>query len=116
MLSSVIRQLGIKVDKVINIVVDKDEAVRRLSRRRTCSVCKSISSVNGNGHEDRCQKCGGRLVKRKDDDIEVIMHRLKLYEKESGPLKDFYASKGLLVNIDGSGTAEETTERILESL
>jgi adenylate kinase len=116
MLSSVIRKLGIKVDKVINIVVNKDEALKRLSKRRTCNVCKNIFSIDGNGHEDRCPKCGGTLVKRKDDDREVIKHRLEVYEEEAGPLTDFYASKGLLVNIDGSGTEKETTERILESL
>jgi adenylate kinase len=116
MFSQVLEQLGIELDKVINIVVDKDEVVKRLSRRRTCNVCKSIFSVDGNGYEDRCPRCGGRLVKRKDDDEEVIKNRLEVYEEETGPLADFYASKGLLVNIDGSGNKKETTERILESL
>jgi adenylate kinase len=116
MFSGVLEQLGIKLDKVINIVVDKDEVTKRLSKRRTCNVCKSIFSTDGNGYEDRCPKCGGRLLKRKDDDAEVIRNRLEVYEEEADPLADFYAGKGLLVNVDGSGTKKETTERILESL
>jgi adenylate kinase len=116
MFSSVLDQLGIKLDKVINIVVDKNEVIERLSNRRTCSVCKSIFSENGNGHDGRCPKCGGELVKRKDDDGEVIKRRLEVYEEETGPLAEFYAEKGLLININGSGTKKEITERILESL
>jgi adenylate kinase len=116
MFSSVLDQLGIKLDKVINIVVDKNEVIERLSNRRTCSVCKSIFSENGNGHDGRCPKCGGKLVKRKDDDGEVIKRRLEVYEEETGPLAEFYAEKGLLININGSGTKKEITERILESL
>ena len=116
MFSSVLDQLGIKLDKVINIVVDKNEVIERLSNRRTCSVCKSIFSENGNGHDGRCPECGGKLVKRKDDDGEVIKRRLEVYEEETGPLAEFYAEKGLLININGSGTKKEITERILESL
>jgi len=116
MFSSVLDQIGIKLDKVINIVVDKNEVIERLSNRRTCSVCKSIFSENGNGHDGRCPKCGGKLVKRKDDDGEVIKRRLEVYEEETGPLAEFYAEKGLLINVNGSGTKKEITERILESL
>lgn len=116
MFSSVLDQLGIKLDKVINIVVDKNEVIERLSNRRTCSVCKSIFSENGNGHDGRCPKCGGKLVKRKDDDTKVIKRRLEVYEEETGPLAEFYAEKGLLINVNGSGTKKEITERILESL
>jgi adenylate kinase len=116
MFSSVLDQLGIKLDKVINIVVDKNEVIERLSNRRTCSVCKSVFSENGNGHDGRCPKCGGKLVKRKDDDGEVIKRRLEVYEEETGPLAEFYAEKGLLINVNGSGTKKEITERILESL
>lgn len=116
MLSSVLEQLGVKLDKVINLVVDKDEVIERLKKRRTCNVCKSVFSSDGNGYDDRCPKCGGRLVKRKDDDTEIIKRRLEVYEEETGPLADFYSGKGLLVNVDGSGTKKETTERILKSL
>jgi adenylate kinase len=116
MFSSVLDQLGIKLDKVINILVDKNEVIERLSNRRTCSVCKSIFSENGNEHDGRCPKCGGKLVKRKDDDTKVIKRRLEVYEEETGPLAEFYAEKGLLINVNGSGTKKEITERILESL
>ncbi len=117
MFSDMLDQLGIKLDKVINIIVNKNEIIGRLSKRRTCSVCKSIFSVNNNHiNSEKCPKCEGDLIKRKDDNKEVIKHRLEVYESETKSLTDFYAGKGLLVNIDGSGEEEEITKRILKVL
>ena len=117
MFSSTLDHLGIKLDKVINIVVDKDEVIGRLSKRGTCKVCKSVFSINNNNENFiKCPECGGDLIKRKDDDVEVIKHRMKVYESETIPLINFYADKGLLVNIDGSGEEKEITERILKFL
>ncbi len=117
MFSDMLGELGIELDKVINIVVNKNEIIDRLSRRRTCSVCKSIFSVN-NSHKnlEKCPKCNGDLIKRKDDDLKVIKHRLEIYESETRPVTDFYADKGLLVNVDGCGEEEEITKRILKVL
>jgi adenylate kinase len=117
MFSNMLDQLGIKLDKVINIVVNKNETVDRLSRRRTCSVCKNVFSINSNNKNlEKCPKCKGDLIKRKDDDLKVIKHRLEVYESETKPLIDFYTNKGLLTNVDGSGEEKEITKRILEIL
>jgi len=115
--STMLGELGIELDKVINISVNKNEIIERLSKRRTCSICEDVFGVN-NSSENlvKCPACGGNLVKRKDDDVEVIKHRLEVYESETKPLIDFYTDKGLLVNIDGSGEEEEVTERILKFL
>jgi adenylate kinase len=114
--SNVLNKLGIKLDKVINIVVDNNEVIERLDRRRTCSVCESVFSIDSNANNARCPKCKGKLIKRKDDRAEIIKHRLEVYEEETRPLIEFYTREGLLVNIDGSGSRKEVTERILRSL
>jgi len=116
MFSNMLDQLGIKLDKVINIVVDNKEVIERLSKRVTCSVCRRVFNKDDNNVNLKCPECNGDLVKRKDDSAEVIEHRLKVYEKETKPLVDFYAGKGLLVNINGSGDKKEITERIMEFL
>jgi adenylate kinase len=114
--SKMLDEVGIKLDKVINIMVSEDEIINRLSSRRVCSGCKSIFSSGNQEETGKCPKCGADLLKRKDDDTEIIKHRLEVYESETRPLIDFYSSKGLLANIDGSGKAEEVTERILKIL
>jgi adenylate kinase len=117
MFSNVLNQLRIRLDKVINIVIDKNEVIERLSNRKTCSVCESVFSIDGNTHNaEECPKCKGKLIKRKDDEADIIKHRLEIYEEETKPLTEFYAKEGLLVNINGSGNKKEITERILSSL
>ncbi len=117
MFSEMLDELGMKLDKVINIVVDKNEIIERLSNRRICSACKSIFSTNEGGKIlTKCPKCGALLVIRKDDEPDVIRHRLEVYESETRPLIDFYEDKGLIVNIDGSGDKDTITERILQVL
>lgn len=115
--NDVLGKFKIKLDKVLNIVVDKEEIIKRINGRRTCSVCSSvISAGDSHMHDGKCPKCEGKLIKRKDDEAGVVKHRLEVFEEETRPLIDFYAEKGLLVNIDGSGDKEVITERILNSL
>ncbi len=117
MFSDLLDKLGVRLDKVININVSKEEIIERLSKRRICSVCKSVFSIGRKNREpEKCPKCNGDLIERKDDKEEVIKHRLDIYESETRPLIDFYADKGLLVNIDGSGEEKEIAKRILEVL
>lgn len=118
MLSDILDELGLKLNKVINIVANSDEVVKRLSSRRICVNCKKIYSFSNRQSGDviRCPQCGGKLIKRKDDSIDVIKKRLEIYEKETKPLINYYNDKGLLININGIGTEQEVTERILEHL
>jgi adenylate kinase len=110
--------LGISLDKVINIEVDEDELVKRLTGRRVCHECSGICSINDFKSEDEaiCPSCGGSLYKRKDDDREVIMERLKVYEKQTKPLIDYYSHGGMLSLISGSGSESEIFERVLTLL
>jgi adenylate kinase len=106
--------LGISLDKVINIDVDEDELVKRLTSRRVCHECSGICSINDFDNEDdaKCPSCGGSLYKRKDDDSEVIRERLKVYERQTKPLIDYYNRSGLLFYISGSGSENEIFERV----
>ncbi|MBN2073231.1 MAG: adenylate kinase [Actinobacteria bacterium] len=116
MFSGMLDELGIKLDRVINIVVDREEIIKRLGKRRVCKLCHAVSSVNNGEDSAICPKCGGELIKRKDDNGEIIRRRLEVYEEETSPLIEYYRKKGILLNIDGSGTEEEVTGRIFESL
>jgi adenylate kinase len=111
--------MGVDLDKVIYIDVDNDELVKRLGSRRTCSSCNNIYSVDVKKKEDNensCPRCGGELIKRKDDDPEVISERLNIYNSETRPLIDFYESKKLLIKIKGNGSQGAVTERVLKDL
>ncbi len=116
-----LNSLNLKLDKVINIYVDKNELIKRLSSRRICHSCNNICSINEKQNrglilQGKCPVCGGDLYQRKDDDIEVIKQRLDVYERQTKPLIDYYQKKNLLVNIDGMGSEEDITERILANL
>ncbi|HAJ94788.1 MAG TPA: adenylate kinase [Actinobacteria bacterium] len=114
--SNMLDRIGSDLDKVINITVDNDEIIQRLGSRRICVECHQIASSAGEKHNGICPKCGAKLIKRRDDEEEVIRHRLQVYEKETSPLIGYYRGKGILVDIKGTGTEEEVTERIFEKL
>ncbi len=117
------KQLGkiIDIDAVINLDVPEKVIILRLSSRRVCEKCGTIFNVVTlkPKKEGVCDKCGGKLIQRKDDMIEVIRDRLKVYEEQTQPLIDYYTKKGLLINIinDKIDTPPEVkTKEILEKL
>ncbi len=103
---------------VLELVVDEDEVVRRLSGRRTCPQCERVWHMLYDPPADPgiCDNCGGELFQRDDDKEEVIRHRLEVYNTQTAPLITFYADEGILVDIDGTGPAEEVTARALAAL
>ena len=114
--AEMLEEIGFKLDHVINIAVDNSEIINRLGMRRTCKECQKITSVAESSNSVSCPECGGELFIRKDDEEGVIAHRLKVYEKETQPLIEYYSKNGVLTDIDGLGAEEEVTERILKSL
>jgi adenylate kinase len=112
--STLLDQLKIGIDKVINIIVDEDEIIRRITSRIVCSSCKKIFKISDFEDEVnlKCDICGSSLNKRKDDSEEIIKSRLEVYKKQTEPLVEFYKELGLLENIDGLGTEVEIFERI----
>jgi adenylate kinase len=103
---------------VLELVVDEDEVVRRLSGRRTCRRCERVWHVlyDPPAREGVCDDCGGELFQRDDDREETIRHRLEVYHEQTAPLVAFYADEGILIGIDATGPVEEITQRALAAL
>jgi adenylate kinase len=114
-LDRMLEKAGAELDKVINIMVDSEEIIQRLGLRRICRDCRQVSIFGQSGDEE-CGRCGGTLIKRKDDREDVVRQRLEVYDRQTHPLVEHYRNKGILVNIAGTGTLEEVTERIMDSL
>jgi adenylate kinase len=107
-----------KLDVVLELVVEDDEVVRRLSGRRTCRVCGRIWHVlfEPPARWGRCDDCGGELFQRDDDREATIRHRLDVYAQQTEPLIAFYADDGILLGIDATGPVEEVTARAMAAL
>jgi adenylate kinase len=107
-----------KLDVVLELVVDDDEVVRRLSGRRTCRRCGRIWHVSFDPPSVAgvCDDCGGELFQRDDDREETIRHRLEVYQEQTSPLVSFYADEGTLLGLDATGPVDEITERALSAL
>jgi len=107
-----------RLDVVLELVVDDDEVVRRLSGRRTCRHCGRIWHVLFEPPDKPgvCDDCGGELFQRDDDQEQTIRHRLDVYAEQTQPLIAVYADDGTLLGIDATGPVEEITERAMIAL
>jgi adenylate kinase len=117
-LKKILAETDRKLDLVLELVVDDDEVVRRLSGRRTCRKCGRIWHVafDPPTKDGVCDVCGGELFQRDDDREETIRHRLEVYQEQTAPLASFYADEGILVGLDATGPVEEVTVRALAAL
>ena len=113
-----IETMGIRIDKVLELSVADDVIVERMSGRRVCESCGASYHMVAvpPKQEGVCDKCGGKLVQRKDDAPETVKARLEVYHKETEPLKDFYAQRGLLKPVENQPSVEETSRAILRVL
>lgn len=99
MLDGFFKETGRKLDYVVNIQVDEEAVVHRLSRRRVCPECKTSFHLDYMPPKgDKCTKCGATVVQREDDVPEVIRRRLHEYHEQTEPLVKYYTEKGILVN------------------
>jgi adenylate kinase len=117
-LKKILAELEQKLDIVLELVVDDDEVVRRLSGRRTCRKCGRIWHVvfDPPARAGQCDDCGGELFQRDDDREGTIRHRLDVYQNQTRPLIAFYADEGILLGIDATGPVEEITDRAMSAL
>lgn len=117
-LDEMLSKLGVALDVVLELVVDNDEVVRRLSGRRTCHGCGKIWHVEYDPTDKAgvCDRCGGELFQRDDDKPETIQRRLEVYAEQTAPLVDFYGGQGKLVGIDATGPVEDITARAVDAL
>jgi adenylate kinase len=117
-LNGILDELGAPLSVVLDLDVDYDEVVRRLSGRRTCKKCGHVWHIEFDPTEidGICDKCGGALFLRDDDQPETVRHRLEVYAEQTAPLIGFYRDAGKLVAIDALGAVEDVTERAIEAL
>ena len=103
--------MGISIDRVLDINVADDVIASRLSGRRVCEACGSSYHILSKKPtvEGVCDKCGGTLIQRKDDHPDTVADRLKVYHEQTEPLKEYYQKKGLLRVVEGQDTVEQTT-------
>jgi adenylate kinase len=117
-LDDILRDIGFKLDVVLELVVDDDEVIRRLSGRRTCRTCNHIWHVDFDppAVPGVCDIDGGELYQRDDDQAETIANRLKVYGDATAPLVNYYAGRGLLIGIDATGPVDDITQRAIDAL
>ncbi len=111
-------ELGIEIDKVIDIEVSDDVIVKRLSGRRECPKCSATYHIENKPSKmgGKCEKCGEVLITRADDAPETIKSRLSVYHSQTEPLIEFYKKKGNLISVDGEAELSGITEAIVEAL
>lgn len=111
-------EMGVEIDRVIDIEVADEAIERRLSGRRVCESCGASYHVDYKPPkaEGVCDKCGGKLIIRKDDQPETVRDRLATYHEQTEPLKDFYSKKGKLRIVEGQGEVADTTKLTLAAL
>ena len=117
-LDGILNEIGTTLDVVLELDVENDEVVRRLSGRRTCKKCGHIWHLEFDppAVADICDKCGGDLYHRDDDFPETVRHRLEVYEVQTAPLTKFYADREQLVQVNALGVVEDVTERAIAAL
>jgi len=115
-LSETMIEMGLMIDKVVDLEVNAEEVISRLAGRSTCSDC------GGMYHEESCppkilgvcDSCGGVLAQRQDDNVETILKRLEVYQESTAPLRQFYEKQGNLKAVAARGSVEEIFSRVLE--
>jgi len=107
----------IEIDAALELDVNKDMLIKRLTGRRICPECRSVYNVNSApaDFDGKC-KCGATLIQRSDDSLETVTARLDLYENQTAVLLDYYKKLNKLVTVDGNGTPEEVLDAVIAAL
>ena len=110
--------MGIDIDKVIDIEVPDEKITKRMSGRRVCSKCANSYHMEYKKPkvEGICDACGGELVQRKDDAPETVQARLVEYHEMTEPLKGFYDNLGKLRIVEGQEEVADTTKLVFAAL
>jgi len=107
-LDAALAKAGRKIDAVVSLDVPESTLIQRISGRRSCAKDGSVYHLNENPPKQAgcCDKCNSPLIQREDDQEDKVRERLAVYARQTAPLKDFYAKRGLLRSIEGVGTPE----------
>lgn len=117
-LDEMLASRGAHIDRVISLEVPEEAIVDRLSARRSCTRCGTAyhNRLDPSTVEGKCDRCGGELVQRDDDQPETVRKRLHTFEEQTSPVKGYYEEKGLLTRIDGMGAPDEVAQRIKKAI
>lgn len=117
-LDKVLKNIGVSLDKVINIEADKGVLVERAVGRRICRECGTTFHIKNNPSTkgDICDRCGGNLYQRDDDNEETVTRRIEVYLKETAPLIEYYSKQNKLVTVDGTEEIDKVFGDIVVSL
>ena len=110
--------MGVAIDKVVEIYVPDEKIKQRLSGRRVCESCGNSYHVDFKPTkvEGVCDACGGKTVIRKDDEPETVNNRLAIYHEQTAPLKGYYEKQGKLVTVEGQEEVSETSKLTLAAI
>ena len=117
-LDKALAQTAKSIDKVVYIKVPEEELLKRLGGRWICRNCQAVYHIINSVPKvwGKCDKCGGELYQRPDDAVQTVKKRLEVYFAQTAPLIDYYTRGGKLVEIDGVGSVDEVTQRIVTAL
>ena len=113
-----LNQKGENIDRVFYLEVSPETSVKRLSSRRICEKCNEVYNLITDPPKKKgvCDKCEGKLVRRVDDESEVIKKRLEEYQEKTEPIVAYFEEKGILEKIDGEGSIKQVFEEIKKRL
>ena len=103
------------LDYVVSFEAPEEEIVRRLSGRRSCATCQTVYHMEHDPprREGICDKCGGALIQRADDEAETVLARLRVFDQQTTPLVEYYQRRGLLRRVDASESIDQVYKRLL---
>ncbi|MBT9142869.1 MAG: adenylate kinase [Dehalococcoidia bacterium] len=117
-LDAALQEMDTPLTGVVNVDVNQEELLERLTGRRVCKGCGSSYHVKFNAPKVRnvCDRCGVELYQRTDDTVETVKQRLDVYRKQTSPLIDYYQQKGILYTVDGARDIDEVFDQIVTIL
>lgn len=117
-LDEMLGKVGMSLDAALSVDVPLEDLMKRLTGRRTCKDCGQMYNIfyNAPATEGKCDKCGGELYQRDDDQEETIQKRLEVYTAQTAPLIDYYGSKGIVKSVSGTGDIDEIFANVVATL
>jgi adenylate kinase len=117
-LDAILKEMRLSLNCVLSVRVPRAVIIERLAGRRSCRSCGALSHTVFNPPRKAgvCDHCGGELYQRHDDEEDTVANRLKVYEKQTAPLVDYYRDRNLLREVDGVGAIDEIRARVVSAL
>ena len=111
-------KMGVRIDHVVSIELSDEEVESRMTGRRVCTGCGASyhTIYKPSADPTKCDRCGGELIVRKDDEPATVLERLRTYHEQTEPLKGYYEKTGKLVIVEGQEEVKDTTALTLKAL